>query len=589
MQRENPPRPAGDTDRDAALAAAHRQLMAARVRRFAVCWLATTIAWSAVLVAEREIAPLAAAGVLASQAALLCVAIAVCARDPASARVQPTLVAVSALLGMSSTLLFAAARASGDALAFVLLTLYLACALFFAWGWRAQSLVWIATVVAWLAATPFLVLYLPAVELGTAIVIGSVLALGLAEGAARTFRLAWLHRAAEATIRRQLEASRDAAEAATRAKDEFLATVSHELRTPLNSILAWTQLLRFRTLPRSTAPHALEVIERNARRQARLIDDLLDVSRIVYGKLSIATKRIDLAQTVRTVVETVRGIADAKRVRLRVDVVDGDVPVRADPLRLYQVVENLVSNAVKFTPEGGEVTIVVCRDAGSGEVIVRDTGIGMAHHVLNSIFEPFQQVDRSTARRHGGLGLGLAIARHLVELHGGTIHAESAGEGRGSAFTVRLPLDTAADDGERADAGAATRERSLAGLRVVVVDDEDDARDVFTTLLAARGAAVTPAASAEEAMRRLSEQPADVLVADLAMPGEDGFALIRRVRRLEHARGTHVRAIAITALAGVDDRRRAMAAGFDVHLAKPVDAEAVVAAVAGEEPRPAPH
>jgi signal transduction histidine kinase/ActR/RegA family two-component response regulator len=567
---------------ETALAAAHRQLMTARLRRFAVCWLATTLAWSAVLVALGEISRWAVVGVLAWQSALLLLAVAICSRDPAAPRVQPTLVTVSGLLGVSSTTLFAAARASGDALAFVLLTLYLACALFFAWGWRAQSIVWLTTVAAWFAAVPSLVFHVPALELGTAIVIGSVLALAIAEGASRTFRLAWLHRAAEARTRRQLEASRDAAEAATRAKDQFLATVSHELRTPLNSILAWTQLLRFRTLPRASAPHALEVIERNARRQARLIEDLLDVSRIAYGKLSVVLKRVDLGQTVRTVVDTVRGTADAKQVRVAVEVVDADVPLRADPLRLYQVVENLISNAVKFTPEGGEVAVEVRRDAGCGEVVVRDTGVGIPPAVLASIFEPFHQIDSSTARHHGGLGLGLAIARHLVELHGGTIRAESAGEGRGSRFTVRLPLDTRPDAADEADVGVGGRLPSLDGLRVVVVDDERDARDLFTTLLSARGAAVTATASTEEAMRRLAEQPADVLLADLAMPGEDGFALIRRVRDLEHGRGTRMRAIAVTALAGVEDRRRAMAAGFDLHLAKPVDADAVIAAVAGD-------
>jgi signal transduction histidine kinase/ActR/RegA family two-component response regulator len=566
-----------------ALEAAHRDLMSGRLPRFAACWLATTLAWSAVLIQEGKIGVVSAGAVMTMQTAGALAAVMLCRRATALARVRATLVTLGSGLGLSSTVLFAAARGSGDALAFVLLTLYLACALFFAWGWRPQMVVWLVTVLGWLVTVPLLEFRVPVVEFGTAIVIGSVLAFALAEGTARTFRLARLHRAAEQRTWRALEASRDAAEAAIRAKDQFLATLSHELRTPLTSILSWAQLLRRGTLDYERATHALEVIERNARHQARLIEDLLDVSRIAYGKLQLVLKPVDLRQSVRAVADTVRGTAEAKRVRVRLDLSADDVPLRADPSRLQQIVENLVSNAVKFTPEGGEVVVAVRRADPWAEVVVRDTGIGMTPEVLERVFERFHQADSSIARRHGGLGLGLAIARHLVELHGGSIGATSAGEGKGSIFTVRLPIDTQHIGAARAQVGGKqpTALHALTGLKVVVVDDERDARELFTTLLSECGAEVTPAASADEAMCRLRDEPADVLVADLAMPGEDGFALIRRVRSLEHERGTHMRAIAVTALASAEDRRRAMAAGFDLHLVKPVDAAAVVAAVAG--------
>jgi signal transduction histidine kinase/ActR/RegA family two-component response regulator len=564
------------------LVASHRRLMVVRVPRFALCWLATTFAWCAVLVTEAEIGRAAAGVVLGGQAAMLLAALLLCRRAPESARVESTLVAVSCGLGWSSTMLFAVARGSGDALAFVLLTLYLSCALFFDWRWRPQTIVWIATVVTYLLAVPFLTFRLPVIELATAIVIGSVLALALAEGAARTFRLAWLHRTVEARTRGALEASRDAAEDAIRAKDQFLATLSHELRTPLNAILAWTQLMRNGTVEADKTAHALDVIERNARHQARLIEDLLDVSRIAYGKVALVPQPVDLRRVVDAVVDSVRHLAQAKRVRLHATLADEEVPLRADPLRLQQVVENLVSNGIKFTPAGGEVAIEVRRVGAWSELVVRDTGIGMQPDVLARVFERFHQADDSLARRHGGLGLGLAIARNLVELHGGSISADSGGAGRGSTFTVRLPIDVRRSAAAETDAGEhASERRTLDGLRVLVVDDERDSRDLFALLLAQRGAVVTPAASAEDAMRCLTDAPADVLVADLAMPGEDGFSLIRRVRGLERERGTHMRAIAVTALAAEEDRRRALAEGFDVHLSKPVEPEVVVAAVAG--------
>jgi CheY-like chemotaxis protein/anti-sigma regulatory factor (Ser/Thr protein kinase) len=285
---------------------------------------------------------------------------------------------------------------------------------------------------------------------------------------------------------------------------------------------------------------------------------------------------------VDAVVDSVRHLAQAKRVRLHATLADEEVPLRADPLRLQQVVENLVSNGIKFTPAGGEVAIEVRRVGAWSELVVRDTGIGMQPDVLARVFERFHQADDSLARRHGGLGLGLAIARNLVELHGGSISADSGGAGRGSTFTVRLPIDVRRSAAAETDAGEhASERRTLDGLRVLVVDDERDSRDLFALLLAQRGAVVTPAASAEDAMRCLTDAPADVLVADLAMPGEDGFSLIRRVRGLERERGTHMRAIAVTALAAEEDRRRALAEGFDVHLSKPVEPEVVVAAVAG--------
>jgi signal transduction histidine kinase/CheY-like chemotaxis protein len=572
-----------------ALTAARGMLIAHRLPRFAAGWIGTTALWGGVLASEGAIGPLPALLVVALQTAVLLLALRLCRADRIGRGVPAVLVSACVLLGISSTVLFAVARASGDVLAFVLLTLYLSAALFFAWGWVAELLLWVVTVTAWVAAAPFLVFYVPAIELVTAILIGSLLSLAIAEGSARSFRAAWSHRAAEARTRRQLELARDTAEAATRAKDQFLATLSHELRSPLNAILAWTHLLRRGRIDGDRMEHALNVIERNARLQARLIEDLLDVSRIASGKLHVELEHVDLRQLIRSLAESARAAFEAKQVELAVELGTVPLPVHADPERLQQVLGNLLSNALKFTPTGGRV-IVTARGAGPDvEVAVQDTGIGMTPEVLARVFERFHQADSSIGRRHGGLGLGLAIARHIVEVHGGTIAAESGGADRGSTFRLRLAR---ASTGKvvtiRERTRAAAPFPSLVGLRVMVVDDEADARELVTALLAGCGATVTPAASVAEAMDAVRARVPDVLVADLAMPGEDGFTLIERVRSFEHGRGSRVRAIAITGLAGAEHRTRAMRAGFDLHLTKPVEPEQVVAAVAGMVSETAP-
>jgi signal transduction histidine kinase/ActR/RegA family two-component response regulator len=566
-----------------AFTAARQILIMHRLPRFAACWVGTTALWSLVLVTEGRIRPLLASLAIGLQCAVLAVAHHLCRSDRRGRRVPAVLVSASVLLGVSSTVLFAAARGSGDVLAFVLLTLYLSAALFFAWGWRAELVLWTPTVVAWLAAAPFLVFYVPAVELTTAIVIGTVLSFAIAEGTARSFRAAWKHRDAQARILRQLEVSRDAAEAATRAKDQFLSTVSHELRSPLNAILAWMHLLRRGPLDAERVAHAVDVVERNARLQARLIEDLLDVTRVAAGKLHLEMERLDVRELIGALVDTMRVAAEAKHVDLAIDVDSEPLLVRGDPMRLQQVLGNLVANAIKFTPKSGCVLVSARSAGGTAVIAVRDTGIGMTPEVVTRVFERFHQADSSIARRHGGLGLGLAIARHLVELHGGTIEAESAGRDLGSTFRVRLPLATRSRGAARGDGQPKLDAAlpSLAGLRVMVVDDEVDAREFMTTLLSDYGASVTSAASAAEAMHELKDTLPDVVVSDLAMPDEDGFALIERLRRFEHERGMHMRAIAITGLAGPEHRMRAMHAGFDLHLTKPVEAAEVIAAVAG--------
>ena len=575
---------AANDDREA-LGAAHRSAMVRHLPTFALCWLGTQLVWTAVLVLERRLAPLVALLGFGSQAAVLAGAIVFCRARPTARAVPRVLLAACVLIGLFSVALFAAISATGDLLAFILLTLYLASALFFAWGWVWTLGVLAVTSVAWLAAVPALTFHVPSIELVAAIVVGSVLSLGVAERAARGFRFGFLHRVNEERARKAAEASRDAAEAATRAKDEFIADLSHELRSPLNAILTWTHVLRRGMLPPDQAEHALEVVERNARAQVRLIEDLLDVSRIVSGKLHLEMAHVDVRSIVRNVLDAQHGAADAKGIRVELTVAPTPLAVCVDPTRLHQVIDNLLSNAVKFTPEGGHIDVHVARVGDAAEVVVHDTGIGIAPEVLARVFDRFEQGDSSIVRRQRGLGLGLAIARHLVELHGGTIAAESEGMERGSTFRVRLPLDPHAELGTDTAAAEHPSRRldplpRLTGLRVIVVDDEPDARDFVSTLLSACGSTVTPAASAAEALRALAERRPDVLVADLAMPEEDGFALIRKIRRLEHGRGPRMRAIALTALAGAEHLERAMTAGFDLHLTKPVEPEDVVAAVA---------
>jgi CheY-like chemotaxis protein len=392
-------------------------------------------------------------------------------------------------------------------------------------------------------------------------------------------------RAAEDAVREALareQAARAAAEEANRTKDDFLATLSHELRSPLGSILMWVELLRSGRLEASQTTHALRAIERSARLQVRLIDDLLDVSRIIAGKMVLDTGPVDLPAVAEAALDSVRTAAEAKSIDLRVSVEPFVGPLTGDAARLQQVLWNLLSNAVKFTPRGGRVDLRVERRPSHAEITVADTGQGIAPDVLPHVFERFRQADASSTRTHGGLGLGLAIVRHLVELHGGTVEAHSAGPSTGTTFVVRLPLpERTGADAPRTTGGAhltVVPMPTLSGLRVLVVDDERDARDAVATVLALCGATVTAVTSVADAVESLQAARPDAVVSDIAMPAEDGFTLIRRLRELPGAAG--IRAVALTAYASREDRRRILDAGYDAYMTKPIDATELVATVA---------
>jgi signal transduction histidine kinase/ActR/RegA family two-component response regulator len=376
-------------------------------------------------------------------------------------------------------------------------------------------------------------------------------------------------------------AARADAETANRSKDEFLAMVSHELRAPLQTLLTWTTLLRRGPLEPARAAQALETIERSARRQAQHINDLLDVSRIVTGKLRIDESLVDLAEVAAAAVDEVRMAAEQKRLRLvaRTE----RCFVWGDGRRLHQVVVNLLSNAIKFTPENGVVTLG-CESSGREAVItVRDTGTGISADLLPHVFERFRQADTTTTRVHEGLGLGLAIAHHLTELHRGRITAASDGPDRGAVFTVRLPLADAVDETVTARAATADDDGSvppLAGLAILVVEDDDDSREALAHLLESVGASVTAVSSTHDAVIAVERTRPDVLVSDLSMPGEDGYALVRQLRRQLASSEPRLVAIAVTGLAAPEHRARALAAGFDAHLAKPVDPETLIAFLA---------
>ncbi|WP_224371570.1 GAF domain-containing protein [Hyalangium versicolor] len=370
-------------------------------------------------------------------------------------------------------------------------------------------------------------------------------------------------------------------QAANRAKDEFLAVMSHELRTPLTAVLGWTQMLRNRKDDAAVREKGLEVIERNARSLAQLIEDVLDVSRILTGKLTLHRKAVDLMSVVQAAVEVVRPRAEQKGVSLSVEDAPGEGHVTGDPGRLQQVFWNLLVNAVKFTPAGGHVEVRVERAETAWRVRVKDTGQGIRAEALPHLFERFWQADGSSTREHGGLGLGLAIVRHLAELHGGEVEAESAGLGHGATFTVVLPVPALLPEPERpvgSGEGAASVAR-LDGVRVLLVEDAPDARELITLLLRERGAEVSVASNGHETMERLAAQLPDVLVSDIGLPGEDGHALLKRVRAWAEAQDQWIPAIALTAYAGAEDARRAYRAGFQVHMAKPLEAEELVRAV----------
>jgi signal transduction histidine kinase/CheY-like chemotaxis protein len=358
-------------------------------------------------------------------------------------------------------------------------------------------------------------------------------------------------------------------EAANRAKDDFLAVLSHELRTPLSSMLGWVRLLRTGGLAPPQTAHALEVIDRSVGQQVRLISDLLDVSRIVAGRLELAMGVVDLPALVADVMDAARPAAEAKEITLtsRLDTDAG--PVRGDPERLRQIVENLLGNAIKFTPRGGHVTIALVRD-DDVRLSVTDNGRGIEGDFLPHIFERFRQADSTSTRAHAGLGLGLAIVRHLVELHGGRVTAESAGADQGATFTVTLPAASAGAVGESQPRAGRSTDR-LDGLDVLVIDDDADTRTLLATLLAQHGAVPTTAADARAGMAALHRHAPHVLVCDIAMPGADGYALIGQVKSWAAAARVHVPALALTAYARPEDREQALAAGFDLHLAKPVE------------------
>ena len=413
----------------------------------------------------------------------------------------------------------------------------------------------------------------------------------------------WFGTATEIDDQKRLQAEREQfltrernaraeAERANRMKDEFLATISHELRTPLNAMLGWAQLLR-RSPLEGTVAQGVEIIERNARIQAQLVEDLLDMSRIISGKMRLNIRQVDLLAVIEAALEAVRPAAQAKEIRLQraLDPMTG--PVRGDAARLQQVIWNLLSNAIKFTPKGGWVSVQLERAGSSAAVHVKDSGQGISPDFLPHMFNRFSQADSSAARQHGGLGLGLSIVRHLVELHGGTVEAQSPGPGQGATFSVSLPVSAAGlpeEPGPRLQPAQREPGRQLRGIRVLMVDDQPDARELVSRLLREAEAEVLTAASGGEALQSLERIRPDVLISDIGMPGMDGYEFMRRVRELADAPG-HVPAVALTAFARDEDRRAALESGYQMHVPKPVEPEqliSVVAQLAGRATRPAP-
>jgi PAS domain S-box-containing protein len=376
--------------------------------------------------------------------------------------------------------------------------------------------------------------------------------------------------------------ARGEAEEASRSKDEFIALVSHELRSPLNAILGWTRILRQGRPDEELYQRATEIIERSARMQSQLIEDLMDTARVVKGKLKIEVQPVSLAPLIEKAMDVVRPAAEAKGITLdaRLDQAAGQIT--GDPDRLQQVVWNLVSNAVKFSDEGGRVEITLGRVDPYIQIIVRDTGRGISPEFMPYLFERYRQADASGARRRGGLGLGLTLVRQLVEMHGGSVDAESDGEGHGATFTVKLPVRAIyTAEPERASMAAAPT-KSLEGVWVMVVDDESNARELITSVLESYEARVTACDSAEQALDLLldtSMPRPDALVCDLAMPGEDGFSLIRKLRDWEKENDCFLPAIALTAFGRIEDRTRALYAGFQMHIAKPVEPVELAVAV----------
>ncbi len=380
---------------------------------------------------------------------------------------------------------------------------------------------------------------------------------------------------------------RSRVEAATRAKDEFVAMVSHELRTPLNAILGWIRLMRTGTLDEAKRAHAFSVIERNAETQSQLVADLLDISRVLTGKIRILAAQVNLADIVDMAVEGMRPGADAKRIRIDVTLDRQNALLRGDVDRLHQVVWHLLSNAVKFTPKGGAIRIELAQVDSDLVLTVEDNGLGIAPDFVEHVFESFRQSDVSMSRRHGGLGIGLSIARHIVELHGGTIEATSGGVGCGATFVVKFPISALVSTTVGVSRFPVVSKRETAnvplptgleGIRALVVDDEPDARELVAYLLSTVGMQVRAAASAAEALAELEQFPPHVILSDIGMPGEDGYALIRRIRTLPDEK-KNIPAIAFTAFARSEDRARALVEGFNAHMAKPVEPALLVETV----------
>ena len=380
------------------------------------------------------------------------------------------------------------------------------------------------------------------------------------------------------------ERARAEAEAANRIKDEFLATLSHELRTPLTSLLGWSSVLRdVKSDEPELLTEAIDAIDRNTRVQAQLIDDLLDVSRIVSGKLNLDVKPLEISSVTRAAIDVVRPAADAKDLSVEYVAEPGVGAISADSARLHQIVWNLLSNAVKFTPHGGKISVYVNQDGSHARVTVKDTGQGIQPDFLPRVFDRFRQADSSATRAYGGLGLGLAIVRHLVELHGGTVSAQSEGINKGATFSVTFPLLTQrkepsvlAQSGEM----ILPNKRSLDRLRVLVIDDESESRLIISTVIGRAGAEVKPCVSASEGLAMLVEWRPDVILSDIAMPEEDGYTFIGKVRALPKEKGGETPAAALTAYARAEDRDQALAAGYQMHISKPIQADQLITMVA---------
>ena len=382
--------------------------------------------------------------------------------------------------------------------------------------------------------------------------------------------------------------ARNEAERANRLKDEFLATVSHELRNPLNAIMGWAHMMRVGTLTPANVERAVETIYRNAKSQSQLVADLLDVSRIISGKLLLDMRAVDLIYIVNAAIDSIRPAADAKGIKLQTILDPSAGPILGDADRLQQIVWNLLTNAVKFTPKGGRIQVQVQRSDAHVEVVVTDTGIGIKKEFLPHVFDRFRQADPSTTRIHGGLGLGLSIVHQLVGLHGGNVSVQSEGEGKGATFTINLPFVGAVSDHHDAEPVPVHSEEittleglpSLEGLKVLVVDDEADTRELIREVLKECGSEVVVCASVEEALVALEEHKPDILISDLGMPDEDGYSLISKIRALPSDRGGHIPAAALTAYARTEDRLRVLRSGFQFHLPKPVDSAELVTVVA---------